>query len=97
VLGISVDFPDTNKAWAETLGLTYPLLSDVQREVGRAYGVLYDNPGWATNPAAVPLYLRAKRAWFVIDRDGILRYVKTASPDITKMSADLLQVLRTLQ
>jgi peroxiredoxin len=28
VLGVCVDEPEVNKAWAKTMGLTYPLLSD---------------------------------------------------------------------
>jgi peroxiredoxin len=32
VLGVSVDEPEANKAFARTLGITYPLLSDTRRE-----------------------------------------------------------------
>jgi peroxiredoxin Q/BCP len=37
---ISVDTPETNKKFAEELGLDYPILSDPGREVARAYGAL---------------------------------------------------------
>jgi len=36
----SVDDADTNRRFAESLGLTYPILSDATKEVARAYGVL---------------------------------------------------------
>jgi len=36
----SVDAADTNKRFAESLGLDYPILSDPTKEVARAYGVL---------------------------------------------------------
>ena len=36
----SVDSPDTNRRFAESLGLDYPILSDASKEVARAYGVL---------------------------------------------------------
>ena len=36
----SVDAPDVNRRFAESLGLTYPILSDETKEVARAYGVL---------------------------------------------------------
>ncbi len=38
----SVDDPDTNKKFAESLGLDYPILSDPGKEVARAYGVVND-------------------------------------------------------
>jgi len=36
----SVDDPDTNRRFAESLDLDYPILSDPSKEVARAYGVL---------------------------------------------------------
>jgi peroxiredoxin Q/BCP len=36
----SVDSVDTNRRFAESLGLTYPILSDPTKEAARAYGVL---------------------------------------------------------
>ena len=97
MLGVSVDFNDANKAFAEKLGLTYPLLSDVRREMTRAYGVLYDDPQMAKDPAKIPLYLRAKRAWFVIDPAGSIRYVKTTEPRDLVPNDEILQVLRKLK
>ena len=42
VLGISVDFNAANTAFAERLGLRFPLLSDTRRVMTREYGVLND-------------------------------------------------------
>jgi len=36
----SVDSPETNASFAQSLGLAYPILSDPSRDVARAYGVL---------------------------------------------------------
>jgi len=36
----SVDTPDTNKKFAESLELDYPILSDPDKQVARAYGVV---------------------------------------------------------
>jgi peroxiredoxin Q/BCP len=36
----SVDAPAVNARFAESLGITYPILSDPSRDVARAYGVL---------------------------------------------------------
>lgn len=97
VLGVSVDFNDANIAWAEKLGLTYPLLSDVRRQVSKSYGVLFDDPEMANDPAKIPIYLRSKRAFFVIDKEGVIRFVKVAEPrDVTPPSDDLLKVLKEL-
>ncbi|GIX47370.1 MAG: hypothetical protein KatS3mg131_1581 [Candidatus Tectimicrobiota bacterium] len=94
---MSVDFNDANKAFAEKLGLTYPLLSDVRREMSRAYGVLYDDPAMANDPRKIPLYLRAKRAWFVIDKEGIIRYAKVTAPAEFIPNDEILQVLQGLK
>ncbi len=98
VLGVSVDFNDANKAWAEKLGLSYPLLSDVRRQMTKAYGVLHDDPEMAADPAKIPLYLRAKRSWFVIDKEGIVRYAKVTEPrDFMPPNDEILQVLSELK
>ena len=38
--GASVDTPETNRRFATSLGLDYPILSDPDRKVARAYGVI---------------------------------------------------------
>jgi glutaredoxin-dependent peroxiredoxin len=66
VLGVSVDVLGAQQAFAEKLGLTYPLLSDFSRETVKEYGVMEEDPNSA--------YFRmAKRAYVVIDRQGIVR------------------------
>jgi peroxiredoxin len=94
---VSVDFNDANKAFAEKLGLTYPLMSDFRRETSRAYGVLFDDPAMATDPQKIPAYLRSKRSWFIIDKTGTIRYAKTTAPRELVPNDELLQVLKTLQ
>ena len=95
---MSVDFNDANKAWAEKIGLTYPLLSDVRRQMTKAYGVLFDDPKMAEDPQRIPLYLHAKRAWFVIDKQGVIRYAKTTEPrDFQPPNDEILKVLSELK
>ena len=94
---MSVDFNDANKAWATQLGLGYPLLSDFRREMSRAYGVLNDDATMATDPKRIPTYLRAKRAWFVIDKNGVVRYTKVGEPPDTLPNDELLKVLSGLK
>ena len=58
VLGISMDSPFSNKAWAQQINVTFPLLSDWGGDVTRLYG-LYN-----------PKYKAARRVNYVIDKDG---------------------------
>ena len=89
-----MDFNDANKAWAEKLGLTYPLLSDARRQMAKAYGVLYDDPALVNDPKTIARYLRAKRAWFVIDAEGVIRYAKTTEPRDLVPNDEILEVLK---
>jgi peroxiredoxin len=93
VLGVSVDFNGANQAWAEKLGLKYPLLADTRRQVSRAFGVLNDDPALAEDPKRIPGYLRAKRAWFVIDKEGIIRYARVGDPRGLIPNDEILEVV----
>jgi peroxiredoxin len=98
VLGVSVDVNDANKAWAEKMGITYPLLSDVRRQMAKAYGVLHDDPKLAQDPATIGRYLRAQRSWFVIDKNGIVRFAHTNEPREPLLPNDqILKVLSELK
>src|SRR3989449_4363615 len=66
VFGISVDTFFTLKAFHDDQRLTFPLLSDFNKEAIRAYGVF--------NEDMIGLKGIAKRAVFVIDKDGIVRH-----------------------
>jgi peroxiredoxin len=79
------------------MGVTYPLLSDIRRQMSKAYGVLFDDPKLAEDPATMPRYLRSQRAWFVIDKAGIVRYAKTTEPRNLIPNDELLQVLSELK
>jgi thioredoxin-dependent peroxiredoxin len=64
VIGISVDSQAKNAAFARTLGLSFPVLSDPQRVVSRTYGVM------------IPVIRLAKRVTFVIDREGAIKSIQ---------------------
>jgi alkyl hydroperoxide reductase subunit AhpC len=97
VLGISVDWNGANKAWAQEMGVTYPFLSDLQRLTTRAYGVLYDDPKLADEAKMIPLYLRAKGSWFVIDTAGVIRAAKIVPLGQQIATDEILQVLESLR
>ncbi len=94
VLGISVDFNGTNQAWAEKLGLKYPLLADVRRTMSRTYGILNDDATAANDPKRIAGYLRSKRAWFIIDKSGIVRYVAMDDPRGLVPTEELIEVVK---
>ena len=45
---VSVDKPETNKSFAQSLGVDYPLLSDPTKAAARAYGVVDDDQPFAS-------------------------------------------------
>lgn len=58
VLGVSMDSPFANKAWAQQIGVTFPLLSDMGGDISKEYGVY--------NPS----YKAARRVTYLIDKEG---------------------------
>jgi len=68
VVGISVNDPYTNKAFAEANKLEFPLLSDYTRETVKRYNVYHEDFGRLKG------YTAAKRSIFILDDKGIVRY-----------------------
>jgi len=86
VFGISVDTFFTLKAFQTDQKLTFPLLSDFNKQAIRDYGVF--------NEDMIGLKGIAKRAVFVIDKDGVVRYRQVLEdarnePDYEKVFAAL--------
>lgn len=86
VLGISVDSPFTQKAWAEKEGIGIPLLSDLNKEVSSAFGAQFDDLLGFTGVA--------KRSAFVVDKEGVVRYASVSDdpkvlPDFDAIKACL--------
>jgi peroxiredoxin len=71
VIGISVNDPFSNKAFAEKNRLTFPILSDYNRQVIKTYGVETLDFGGLKG------YTVAKRSIFIVDKNGVVRYVWT--------------------
>lgn len=66
VLGISVDTFFTLKAFRDSQGYQFPLLSDFNKEVIRLYDVFFED--------MIGLKGLAKRAVFVLDAHGVVRH-----------------------
>ena len=63
ILGMSVDSPWANAAFADKLGARFNILSDARRDISRAYGVFDEQA------------VIARRTTFVIDRQGVVQKV----------------------
>jgi len=68
VIGISVDSPFAQKAFADANRLNFTFLSDFNRHAVKAFGI--EDPNFAGG--ALPGV--AKRSVFVLDREGTVRY-----------------------
>jgi glutaredoxin-dependent peroxiredoxin len=69
VLGISVDSVFTLKKFKEDQHYNFPLLSDFNKEVSRAYGTIYED--WILDMKGV-----SKRSAFIIDKNGVVQYAE---------------------
>ena len=69
VFGISVDMVYSLAKYKEEQKLNFSLLSDFNKEVSAAYGCLYDTFSYEMKGVS-------KRAAFIIDKNGIVRYAE---------------------
>lgn len=73
VVGISVDTPFAQEAWAQKEKISIPLASDLNKEVIKKYDVVF--------PMLAGIGDTAARAAFVIDKQGMVQYSEqTATP-----------------
>jgi len=85
IYGVSADSVDSHRNWVEELGgVDYPLLSDAQRNVCRAYHVLH------------PQQNVALRATFIVDPAGLVSYMMASSMNIGRSVEETLRVLRAV-
>lgn len=92
VLGVSVDSEFSHLAWIQTerkaggLGdLTYPLVSDIKKEISAAYNVLEPEAGVAL------------RGLFIIDKDGIVQHSTINNLSFGRSVEETLRVLQAVQ
>lgn len=88
VLGASVDSKFTHHAWANTpredggiKGVNFPLISDLNKQIARDYGVLIESDGVAL------------RGLFIINRDGILKHSTINHLDLGRNIEEVLRLL----
>ena len=90
VIGISIDTPFAQEAWAKQEKITIPLVGDLNKTVTKDYDVVFPNLAGIGDTAA--------RAAFVIDKQGVVQYAEqTPSPkdlpnfDAVKKALEQLQ------
>ena len=75
VIGISMDSFASNKAFAEKIGVTFPLLSDWKRDITKAYGLYNEQSGYG------------RRGSFVVDKEGIIQHVEVGNTAVDPTGA----------
>jgi peroxiredoxin len=78
-----MDSSPSNKAFAEKIGVSFPLLSDWKRKTTKDYGLYNEESGYGN------------RATFVVDKDGKIQHVEVGRTAIDPTGAyqvcDMLQ------
>lgn len=88
-VALAVTATFSQQAFAASLGVDFPLLSDWEGSVARAYGVQYDS--WKGHRGV------AKRSLFVIDTRGVIGYRWHTDDALVEPDfSDALAVLRGL-
>jgi peroxiredoxin len=86
VIGISVDSPFTQEAWAKQNNIGITLASDLNKTTAKAYEVLLDDLAGIGSASA--------RAAFVVDKKGVIQYAEQTPtpkdlPNFDKIRAKL--------
>ncbi len=86
IFGVSVDSLESHRSWAAELGgLKIPLLSDENKTLSRAYGVLDEAEGVAL------------RATFIINPVGVIAYQVVSHVNVGRSVEETLRVLQALR
>ena len=80
-MGISADHAATLEAFAKQNGTKHLLLSDFRRTMLPAWGALETND-------QSPIFRYAKRAYWVVDRQGVVRFQKIQTNPLDLLNPD---------
>src|SRR3989449_5764835 len=81
VVGVSADHSATLAAWQKTNPIRYLLLSDFRRQMLPGYGAMETNE-------QSPIFRYAKRAYFIIDKTGTVKFVKVLDNPLDLLNPD---------
>ena len=91
IIGISVDGPFANKAFAQQNMLNFPILCDFERKISKNYGGLHENF------AGIKGYSVAKRSVFVLNKKGEIAYMWISEdPGKEPIYSEIEQILKSL-
>ena len=89
LLGVSIDSEHVHLAWRrdrqELKDLPFPMLSDIKRELSSALGILDPKAGVA------------QRATYIVDPEGVIRFVYVTDLSVGRSPEEVLRVLDALQ
>jgi peroxiredoxin len=88
VLGVSMDDVTTNKYFAQAYWLQFPIISNTLAFMGKAYGAYSDKPPFLPDGSVNNFGRRT----VIIDKKGIIRYIKDGSPDDQEILEFLLKL-----
>ena len=80
-MGVSADATPTLTAFVKENQIKHLLLSDFRRQMLPAWGAMETNE-------QSPIFRYAKRAYFIIDKNGIVRYEKVMQNPLDLLTAD---------
>ena len=87
-MGVSADHPATLEAFTKSNNIKHLLLADFRRQMLPAYGAMVTDE-------KSPIYRYAKRTYFILDRQGIVRWMKIqANPLDLLKPEEVLQALK---
>ena len=87
-MGVSADHAATLEAFTKQHNVKHLLLSDFRRTMLPAYDAMVTDE-------KSPIYRYAKRAYFILDREGIVRYVRIQTNPLDVLKAE--EVLKALK
>jgi alkyl hydroperoxide reductase subunit AhpC len=89
VLGVSTDNEYVHLAWRNShpdlKNIPFPMLADLKRELTGALGIIHPTEGVAM------------RATYIVDPDGVIRYVNVTDLDVGRNVDEVVRVLDALQ
>ena len=81
VVGVSADAGATLLAFTKANDIRFPLLSDFRRQMLPSYDAMVTDE-------KSPIYRYAKRAYIILDRQGVVRYVKVEDNPLDLLSPE---------
>jgi lipoyl-dependent peroxiredoxin subunit C len=89
IYGVSTDSEFVHLAWRRShpdlKALPFPMLADIKRELSQGFGVLHKQEGVAL------------RATFIVDPQGVIRFVSVNDMSVGRNPEEVLRVLDALQ